>query len=145
MYVIRRMDAFPVYAYIQTTEFIYSLHLILRSDQTQIASFFFFFFKSSFVIIVWCLKEGCEVAGCPCLTVGNYSKGHNLPWSAFKDGMNHKFCVRQADCLCSTNLQRHSVDPSWTWVVLMVYQPTVFLHMSMLMSFCCFLFKIYFK
>lgn len=50
-------------------------------------------------------KGGRNAADHCCLTADNHTKGCNLPQLAFKVCVNHTYYVRQADCLCSTNLQ----------------------------------------
>lgn len=49
-------------------------------------------------------KARCNTADHHCLTADNHSEGCNLPQLAFKVCVNRTYYVRQADCLCSTNL-----------------------------------------
>lgn len=47
-------------------------------------------------------EGGCNAANCHCLPADNL---WNLPQLAFKVCLNHTYYVRQADCLCCTDLR----------------------------------------
>lgn len=88
MYVIRKMEACTLYAYIQEDFYLYS-----ASDPG----------------VTMKAKGGHNTADHYCLTADNHSKGRSLSQLAFEACVNHTYHVRQTDCLCSTDIQCFTV------------------------------------